>query len=313
MNIGFLKMGKKGKVALGIISLHIIIVLMLSFAISYPNPLKAFRVHPPPQASLIEASFVSGYAQNTPYWFFKRSDCPATLLIAHGRSHEKSYMAPLIDSVWSQTDLCILAIDLPAHGERSYTTTTIGPREKSGILEALTWLEQNNHHDVFLYGVSMGGSAIIHALPQKPATINVLGYITDGTYSTLINLVNQKGDALFIPVYIRKMGIALVNVWVGYQLEGVRPKDITPILPYPYLALHGKSDALAPLDAPTWLTINQPLAQAMWYEGGHDEPQNKHMQSCVIAFLKSVQQYPDTWKEKMSCSGSLQPPSGVTH
>ena len=280
------------------IGIHLFAISILTFALSYPNPIKAFQTHPLPKAP-----FEVGKAENTPYWFFRKSNCTATLLIAHGRSHDKSYMTPLIDSIWDQTDLCILAIDLPAHGENPYTTTTIGPREKKGITEALTWLKTHNYTEVFLYGVSMGGSAIIHAFENKTSNTRILGYITDGTYSDLMDLVQQAGDRLFIPRYIQKLSIFLVHLWVGYEVENVHPKNITPKIPYPYLALHGRNDTLAPLDSPHNLTIQQPNSIAMWYEGGHDEPHNRNMQSCVVAFIQSIQQYSSAWKEHIVCQG----------
>ena len=281
---------------------HIVVILILVFALSYPNPFKAFTVHPNPKAP-----FTAGIATNTPYWFFEKTNCDAVVVIAHGRSHDKSYMSPLIDAVWIQTDLCIMAIDLPSHGARSYGTTTIGPREKIGIDESLAWLREKDHRRVMLYGVSMGGSAIIHSL-QKEHSIQILGYITDGTYGNLLQLVHQTGDSLFIPHYIRTIGISLVNWWVGYQLEEVRPQEHTPNIPYPYLALHGTSDPLAPVDSPTLLTVNQPNSMPIWYQGGHDEPDNTHMQSCVIQFFTLVQQDPTGWKTNFSCAGTKEQP-----
>ena len=110
---------------------HVLIIGALAFALAFPNPITAFKDYPPPKAPYSE-----GLAEHTPYWYFEKKDCPATLLIAHGRSHSKSYMSPLIDAVWNEGSVCIMAIDLPSHGERSYGTTTIGPREHQGILSS---------------------------------------------------------------------------------------------------------------------------------------------------------------------------------
>jgi len=285
------------KLASLLLFLHLLILLVLVFSLSYPNPFKAFYRTPPP-----EIPFLQEIANETPLWFFSKPACPAVFLIAHGRSHDKSYMRPLIERVWKESNLCILAIDLPSHGERSYGTTTIGPREKSAISDAFVWMKQKKHHNVILYGVSMGGSAIIHALQTPPKDIYIQGYITDGTYSELSSLVEHVAESIHMPTYIQILGIDIVNWWVGYTIQTVRPKDITPALPYPYLALHGSFDHLAPIFSAQELTKKNHNALFYHYNGGHDQPENKHMQDCVLSFFESLQQTKEPWQHSLSCS-----------
>jgi len=276
--------------------IHLIVVLGLVFALAYPNPFKAFERTAPPGFP-----FQKGLTKETPYWFFHKPNCPSTILIAHGRSRDKSYMEPLISSIWNQSDVCIIAIDLPSHGERPYGTTTIGPREKSGIIDALQWLEQNQQQNIILYGVSMGGSAIIHALEETNTTLHIQGYITDGTYSDLSLLVNNIADSIYLPSYLKNTGVFLVNWLVNYELEAVLPKEISRNLPYPYLALHGNLDPIAPIESAQQLTEKNPLATSCLYNGGHDQPSNSEMQHHVLSFIEHVQKNGKQWNSSFRC------------
>ena len=291
-----MKTSKIRTLLLIVMGMHALVLFFLVFALSYPNPLKAFQIHPKPDLPSFE-----GRANTTPFWFFSQKDCSAVFLIAHGRSRDKSYMSPLIESVWNQTNLCIMAIDLPSHGAREYGRTTIGLREKVGVDDALAWLSKNNHKRVVLYGVSMGGSAIIHSL-KKEKPIEILGYITDGTYDDLSHLVRHLGEKLFLPKYLRNIGVFFVEHLVDYRITDVQPSKLTPNIPYPYLALQGSADPLVPSDSPRLLTTNQPNSIPIWYEGLHDEPQNLEMQSCVISFVRAVLESQSRWKEKLACS-----------
>ena len=147
----------------------------------------------------------------------------------------------------------------------------------------------------------MGGSSIIHAL-QQSSTVHVQGFITDGTYSDLHTLVQQLAESIYLPAYIQTIGLHIVDWWVGYELKQVRPKDITPTLPFPYLALHGDEDQIAPIASAIELTEHNPLAMAYYYSGGHDLPDNRQLHTCVLSFIDAVQQQEESWKRHFSCS-----------
>ncbi|MBM76448.1 MAG: hypothetical protein CMK59_13665 [Proteobacteria bacterium] len=263
----------------------------LAFALAYPNPFTTFKDYPPPKAP-----YTKGLTQNTPYWYFNKENCTATLLIAHGRSHNKSYMSPLIDAVWSTSSLCIMAIDLPNHGERPYGTTTIGLTERHGILEALSWLEENHNTPVLLYGVSMGGSAIIHTLAlHQPPT--VIGAITDGTYSSLDLLISNMKSKLLVPQYITNSSRALVEHWANYTISDVRPEDLTAQIKQPLLIIHGNKDWLAPPISAKNLALQAPNALSFWYEGTHDKPQNPILHTLVLSFIDVLSEEPLNWQE----------------
>jgi pimeloyl-ACP methyl ester carboxylesterase len=274
---------------------HIIVVALLTFAFAYPTPHKALRSYTKPTIP-----YKDGMANNTPYWFFDKENCQETILISHGRSRHKAFMTPLIETIWDKTNLCIIAIDFPSHGERTYGKTTIGPREKEGVLDALQWLEQHGHNRVFLYGVSMGGSATLYALSEYNSNdMNILGVITDGTYAKLSMIIDNLQQQLHIPQYILSFTKNTVEWWVEYQITTTAPQNIADTINRPLLVLHGNKDPLAPPISAKYIADAAPNSLAFWYDGYHDNPKNKNLQNIVVTFIEIVQNSPKDWQSQL--------------
>jgi len=280
---------------LGIAVLHIVLIAILAFAFAYPTPTKALREYGDPNAP-----YISGLANHTPFWFFSKENCQQSIVISHGRSRHKAYMSPLIDVIWERTDLCIMAIDFPSHGERGYGKTTIGPRESEGVLDALEWLKNNQHNNVFLFGVSMGGSATLYALSERQSSEQVIrGVVIDGTYAKLNMIIENVQHKNNIPQYIVALTRALVEWWVGYDIGETAPDTVVSSITSPLLVLHGDKDPLAPPISAQRIAASASDSLAFWYDGFHDDPSNEVLQNIVVSFIQIVQNGREDWQQSL--------------
>lgn len=262
------------------ITIQFLEIVGLVFAISYPNPLKVLQSKKEP-----DINFVKNKYKNTPYWFFSKKTSDVTIVVVHGKSRNKGYMSPLIEAIWNNTNINILAIDLPSHGERKYGRTSIGPKEKSGIHEALEWLHKNGHNNIILLGVSMGGSAILHAIPENKLPITILGVITDGTYANLDMLLKYNEKKYFISHQTSATVRKLVEWWCAYKIAEANPEKQAKMIAVPLLVLHGDKDNLAPPESAFRIAQQAPDALGILYDGEHDKPDNLALQKLVIEFI----------------------------
>lgn len=282
--------------SIGMLIVHIVVVLGLVFAFSYPNPLKTFQSYSSPNLL-----YSHGIARQTPYWFFEKDNCEATIVISHGRSRNKAYMTPLIEAIWAKSNTCILAVDLPSHGERGFGRTTIGPKERTGIVDALWWLEQQKQTRVFLFGVSMGGSATLHFMAEENIEgVEILGVVVDGTYASLDLLLENVQTRYHVPSYIVAFSKIIIERLVGYTISEVRPEDISESIQVPLLVLHGDKDWLAPPISAKRIAASAPNALPFWYNGGHDTPENSDLQELVNSFCNIILENPTDWKSTFS-------------
>jgi pimeloyl-ACP methyl ester carboxylesterase len=248
-----------------------------------PNPakrlLRANRQPSPPKA--VACTLPDGSAA----WWINNPNQSATVVVCHGRSRSKNWMKPLLESLGAH--FSVLAFDFAGHGESGFGITSNGAAESHTVDTALRWLQDTQGvRDAVVYGCSMGGAAAILSQTRDPHPI-VRGIVTDGTFAELHNVFDRITSKVGVPNYVDHAARDIAGRIAGYRIEDVRPVDVVGLLTVPALFLHGVRDKLVPAEAALRLEkASAGYGRALFYEGGHDEPQNKMMQALVLDFSR---------------------------
>lgn len=265
---------------------HLLGLLVGSYAIAFPNPFKVFRKYGTPEKVGLTPREITT-TDDVPLWLFEGHDqSKRIVLVCHGRSHNRSYMLPLIKALVPEEN--VAAMEFSRHGGRGYGTTSIGWFEEKEVGAALAELERRGYEQVVIYGVSMGGAAAVHHLAKQPESI-VTGLATDGVFANLGEMIRGNASAYFVPGYMTSACLWLAGTIVGYDPDRFRPEEDAAAVEVPYLVLHGDQDPLVPSShAERLARAAGENATLVIYEGGHDHPESNVMQKELLAWLRGL-------------------------
>jgi dipeptidyl aminopeptidase/acylaminoacyl peptidase len=193
-------------------------------------------------------------------------------------------MVPLIHSLSPITN--VLAIDLPSHGSLWPGFCTFGVEESEQVLEAVRWGEQSGFHRIMLAGHSMGGSSSLLALTREPHD-SVDGIATIGSYSSIESVFRSVASNLHLPQAPVTWILETASRIADYDYRRAAPLEHMNQLKVPYLAIHGNRDALVPpQEAERLVSAASGTSSLIWYDGGHDEPENPAIAEALVRFLR---------------------------
>lgn len=171
------------------------------------------------------------------------------MLLTHGFAahRRKPAYARLADSLSLRVPT--LSLDLRGHGT-SAGTSTFGHLEALDVAAGVDWLRRRGHDEVVVVGVSMGGTAVVHALGAHDV---------DAAAVVLISAPSRLGRTDAEPL------ARLDDVWrTGWKrrllrtVTGVRliapvelppfdhPRDLIGEVEVPLLVVHGEDDHFFP-------------------------------------------------------------------
>jgi uncharacterized protein len=188
--------------------------------------------------TLLEGTYLPGPAQ-----------APAAVLLLHGfaANRRKPAYARLADGLAERVP--VLALDLRGHGG-SGGHSTLGDREAEDVLAGVAWLRRFGHERVVLLGLSMGGTAALHAASLGAevggiVAVSAPAWFRDPPHSGPLRRLHAIWES---PLQRRAMQ-ALVGVtlagpegWSGPPHPAVMAAAITS----PLLVVHGADDAYFP-------------------------------------------------------------------
>jgi pimeloyl-ACP methyl ester carboxylesterase len=166
------------------------------------------------------------------------------VILFHGYTGEKSG-ALAQAKVFLQLGCSVLLVDFRGSGDSSETYTTIGYVEADDVAAAVRYAQRNlSPPKVILYGVSMGGAAVLRAVAAcgiKPDAI-----IVEAVFDRLLNTVRHRFEAMKTPSF---PSADLLIFWGGMQngFDGFKlnPVDYARSVKCPILFLHGTADPRA--------------------------------------------------------------------
>lgn len=180
------------------------------------------------------------------------ADAPGAVLLLHGfaANRRKPAYARLADGL---AQACgVLALDLRGHGG-SDGQCTWGDDEVEDVRAGLRWLRAYGYDRVALLGLSMGGTAAIHAAATDPAAIDVLATISAPAR------FHQPPPTVPLQrlhrVWHSPVRRAALHAGLGVRLAAPRawrepshPVEMARAITVPWLVVHGEDDAYFPVD-----------------------------------------------------------------
>jgi pimeloyl-ACP methyl ester carboxylesterase len=179
------------------------------------------------------------------------ADAPGAVLLLHGfaANRRKPAYARLADDL---SQVCgVLALDLRGHGG-SGGKCTWGDLEVEDVRAGLRWLRAYGYRRVALLGLSMGGTAAIHATTVPDAGIDVLATISAPAWfhrppptQPLQRLHAVWHSPLRRAALRAGLGVTLASphLW----RDPPHPADMARKVTVPWLVVHGEDDAYFPI------------------------------------------------------------------
>jgi fermentation-respiration switch protein FrsA (DUF1100 family) len=192
-----------------------------------------------------EVRFAASDGERISGWFIPAGQSRRTVVVCHGVGANKSNfmgVAPFLHRAgWN-----VLLFDFRGHGDSGGHTTSFGYLEGRDVVGAVSYLQKRGLNEVALYGFSMGGSSVLHAIPQLP---QIRAVIVDSTFAQLAALA--QAQTAFLPGWLQGYMTGSMELWTHLEI-GIGPSRIEPqryvaqITPRPLLIVHGLADELIP-------------------------------------------------------------------
>ena len=293
-----------------IVAVHVVALGLVAVGIAFPNPFLRLKYlvrdrHRRPGGA-VDVSVQLDGRLSTAWLMSGRGDRPV-VLVCHGRSRCKNHMVPLVESLGRDFD--VLAIDLRSHGQNQYGSVTYGIREADDVEAAVSYLAGRGYVQIGIYGVSMGGAAVLRYLSLEGAEgcHLIRAVALDGVYATVEAVFRSFFATYFVPRCVVDLAKRLVEKVGEVPFVQVRPVDWIADVPVPLLIVHGSDDPLVPLEASSSLFSSAGGAKRLHvYRGRHDRPENREMQREVARFFKEA--LPSATHGRVLCD---RPPSGL--
>lgn len=201
-------------------------------------------------------------------------DAPVVVL-AHGfaASRRKPAYAFLADVLAGYAH--VLSIDLRGHGE-SPGECTWGDAERLDVVAAVRAVREAGHRQVIAAGLSMGGTAVLHAAAEGAAVDAVVAISTPAWLGRIEGPGARQVNDLWTTPWKRNAfrwfaGVRLVppERWAPFT----HPRDLAAKLDVPLLVVHGEDDDYFPPHHATALATAAGGPSTLWIEPqfGHAE------------------------------------------
>ncbi|MEI6175276.1 MAG: alpha/beta fold hydrolase [Verrucomicrobiota bacterium] len=180
-------------------------------------------------------------------WFFPLKNNKGTVLACHGVGANRADILPI---VWMLQDagFQVLCFDFRGHGESDGHTISYGYRERLDVLGAWDYLATRHDVDpnkILGFGLSMGASSLLMALPDMPGMKAV---VADSAFSSLDLMVRHQFR--FVPGSLREVPTVFARMvgWLDSDLRVDQVNTSAAIrgLKVPIFFIHGLDDATIP-------------------------------------------------------------------
>lgn len=137
----------------------------------------------------------------------------------------------------------VLMVDFYGSGGSSGSGTTIGYREAGDVAAAFRYARETWPHRIaVLYGVSMGGAAVLRAVATEGVMPGALA--AESTFDSLLNTVRARFRAMGLPPSpLAELLVFWGGVREGFNAFSLNPATYAARVTCPALVLHGEGDA----------------------------------------------------------------------
>jgi alpha-beta hydrolase superfamily lysophospholipase len=184
--------------------------------------------------------FASGHGPDLEAWNVPVERPKGIVVLFHGYASSKSSLVPqarLLHELGWQTML----VDFYGSGGSTGASTTLGVQEAADVVAALEVARAQSVAPIVLYGISMGGAAVLRAVAVDGARADAL--IVEGTYDTLLGTIRNRFRSMDVPAW---PAAELLLYWGGRQ-QGFDAFAHNPVayaerVEVPTLVLNGADD-----------------------------------------------------------------------
>lgn len=223
-----------------------------------------------------------------------------TVIIVHGFSDCKRRPFSLMPAgMLHRNDMNALVIDLHNHGDSEVTTQRMGGGvdEASDVLGAWDWLVNEQGippEKIGLFGYSLGGATIIHAMADEPRI--VAGW-SDSTFDKMETVLTNELRKEGFPTWLSASALLTGKLLFGVDLEAGTPEQmIGSVGGRPLMIVHSTDDETVPISSAETLTQglnDEPVDSRIWItdNAGHIEVMfyyTEEYETRLIAFFRQT-------------------------
>jgi pimeloyl-ACP methyl ester carboxylesterase len=184
-------------------------------------------------------------------WWVDKAGSSRAAVLVHGWAGDKSDLHVVETAlIYERAGFNVLMLDLCGHGGSEGERGTLGYREARDVRGALSWLRERGFdpEDVVLHGWSMGGAAVVQAVPGT----GVAAVVEEAAYADLPPLLRERiPEASGLPAFFNP-GIFLV----GKLLLEIDPWAVRPVEEagrlsqegIPFMIIHSRDDEVIPFE-----------------------------------------------------------------
>ena len=189
-----------------------------------------------------EVSFPNGVGDTISAWVIGAESPVAVVLLFHGYAASKDSLLPTAAAL-RDLGAASLLVDFYGSGDSTGSGTSIGVREAHDVAASLV-LARERWPDsrVVLYGISMGGAAILRAVAVEAVAPDAI--IVESVFDRLVNAAGMRFTAMGLPP--RPLADRLLfwggRHW-GFDAFSHNPSDYARSVYCPALLIFGDSDA----------------------------------------------------------------------
>lgn len=170
-----------------------------------------------------------------------------TLICVHGYQSSGFNNFSLALREFTERGYNVLLIDQRAHGRSGGNFTTMGDKEQYDLLKWIDWVEKNkpNVQEIYLYGISMGGTTIGLA-SDKLGETKVKAIVMEGAFNRFYEEISWSAKkVLFKKPAIKFQILALKTFLKADMMKSA--EDSLSKTNIPVLFLHTENDASVPI------------------------------------------------------------------
>ena len=249
-----------------------------------------------------EVAFRSSDGLSLSAWWVAKAGSSRAALLVHGWAGDKSNLHVVETAlVYEQAGFNVLMLDLRGHGKSEGERGTLGYREVRDVRGALSWLEGRGFspEDVVVHGWSMGGAAVVQAVPST----GVAGVVEEAAYAALPPLLRERIPEISgLPAFFTPSIFLVGKLFLDIDPWAVRPVEEAGRLSregIPFMIIHSRDDEVIPFEHAESFAAAYPEATFWELKGyehvaAHYHPEYRER---LLSFLGvAVNLAPEEWR-----------------